>query len=111
MIRVYIASAYSRGDVAVNVRKSIDAAEELINEGFIPFCPLYSHFHNLIYYHGYDTWMTIDIEWLGMCDALLRLKGESPGADEEVTYARDVGIPVFYTMEQLKEYYTDQDED
>ena len=109
MIRVYVASAYTKGDVAVNVRASIDAADELINEGFIPFCPLLTHFHHMIHPHDYETWMMLDLEWLSACNYLLRLPGESSGADYEVEYARSVGIPVFYTIEQLKEYIHDEE--
>jgi 4-hydroxy-3-methylbut-2-en-1-yl diphosphate synthase IspG/GcpE len=66
----------------------------------------------MIFPQGYDTWLTLDIEWLSVCDCLLRLPGESKGADIEVEYAREHMIPVFYTIEQLIEYYTDlADED
>lgn len=109
MIKVYVASPYTKGDVAVNVRKSIDASEDLLNEGFIPFSPLLTHFHHMIHPHDWETWMMLDIEWLGACDALLRLKGESVGADMEVDFARENEIPVFYTIEQIKEYYNDKD--
>jgi hypothetical protein len=34
MIKVYIASPYTIGDVAVNVRHQIDAADELMSSGY-----------------------------------------------------------------------------
>ena len=112
MIRVYVASAYTVGSEGENVRISLDAGNQLINEGFAPFCPLLAHFQHMIFPQGYETWMMLDIEWLSACDCLLRLPGESSGADREVEFARSNSIPVFYTIEQLKEYYTDlADED
>jgi len=109
MIKVYIASAYVVGDVHDDVRKlCFDCTDELINEGFAPFSPLLFHFQNMIHLQDWETWMMLDMEWLGVCDALLRLPGESIGADQEVEYARDNSIPVFYTINQLIEYYTDE---
>jgi hypothetical protein len=37
----------------------------------------------------------MDKEWVLVCDAVLRLSGESKGADIECTLARKHGIPVF----------------
>jgi len=33
----------------------------------------------------------------------MRLPGESPGADREVALAAELGIPVFYSVEELVE--------
>jgi hypothetical protein len=45
--------------------------------------------------------MELDNEWVLRCDALLRLPGESQGADAEVELAKKHGIPVFYSIEEL----------
>ena len=108
MLKIYVASPYTVGDREENVNRAIEAAEQLINEGFAPFSPLLTHFHHLRYPHTWDTWMMLDIEWLSVCDALLRLPGEGAGADEEVEFARNNEIHVFYTIEQLKEFYYDE---
>ena len=81
----------------------------LIKEGFAPYCPLLGHFQQMVHPQDYETWMMLDIEWLSACSALLRLPGLSYGAEQEVEYARNNEIPVFYTIEQLKEYYHDID--
>lgn len=39
MISVYIASPYTLGDIAVNVRKQMDVTDILISKGFLPFTP------------------------------------------------------------------------
>jgi len=100
--KIYIASPYTIGDVAVNVKRSIYAAEELIAHGYAPYCPLLSHFHHMIHPNDYETWMDVGLTWLVRCDAVLRLTGESKGADIECQIALEGGIPVFYTIEKLK---------
>jgi hypothetical protein len=38
---------------------------------------------------------------LQRCDAVLRLAGESRGADQDVAIARDRGIPVYYRLDEI----------
>lgn len=102
MKKVYIASPYTKGDVAANVRFQIDIAEELMNLGFLPFAPLYSHFQHMIHPRPYKHWIKIDLEWIKSMDCVLRLGGESTGADNEVNLAEELGIPVFYSIDNLK---------
>lgn len=35
------------------------------------------------------------------CDAILRLKGESSGADKDVEVAKGLGLPVYYKLEDI----------
>lgn len=100
-IYVYIASPYSKGDVAVNVRNSFLVADELLAHGFCPFPPLYSHFWHFLSPKPYETWLELDKLWVKACDCLLRMPGESSGADGEVELAEANGIPVFYSVEAL----------
>ena len=99
--RVYIASPYTKGDVAINVRKQITAFTILLNEGYIPFAPLMCHFIHLVNPQSYDTWMQWDLDWLDTCDIVLRLEGESEGADKEVARAKERGIKVVYSLKEL----------
>lgn len=105
MVKVYIASPYTKGDVAQNVKTSIDCADELMNEGLVPYCPLLTHFQHMVHPRSYEDWMLLDIEWLKSCDCLLRLQGESEGADKEVECATKNNLPVFYSLEDLKTFY------
>ena len=41
---------------------------------------------------------------LEKCDAVLRLPGESTGADEDVRIARERGLPVYERVEQIPGY-------
>ncbi|HEY2280575.1 MAG TPA: hypothetical protein VGI00_19635 [Streptosporangiaceae bacterium] len=38
---------------------------------------------------------------LGHCDAVLRLPGESAGADQDVALAQQRGLPVYYRLEDV----------
>jgi hypothetical protein len=38
------------------------------------------------------------------CDAILRLAGESKGADNDVKLAKERGIPVYYHIDELPQY-------
>jgi len=104
-VKVYIASPYTKGDMAQNVNFQMKIADELINKGFIPFVPLYTHFQHMFYPQSYETWLHIDFKWIESCRVLLRLGGESPGADREVEYAKEKNIPVFYSLEKLYEFF------
>lgn len=105
MIKVFIASPYTLGDVAVNVKVQIDTADELMNLGFTPFVPLLSHFQHLSKPRPYEDWIANDLEWLSACDCLLRLPGDSKGADGEVRYAKRTYKNVFYSIDELRKYY------
>lgn len=101
MKKVYIASPYTKGDIAVNVKRQMDVANELMNKGFAPFVPLYSHFQHMMHPRPYIDWIEIDLEWVKVCDCVLRLEGESAGADGEVAFAKELGIPVYYSLDEF----------
>jgi hypothetical protein len=42
------------------------------------------------------------------CDAVLRLPGESTGADQDVAIARERGLPVFHRVEDIPGYGGDE---
>ncbi len=100
--KVYIAGPYTRGDVCVNVAAAMDAWHVLYGMGFTPFCPHVTHFLHLHRPNiDVEGWYAYDLEWLEGCDALLRLPGDSTGADKEVARAAELGINVYYTIESL----------
>ena len=101
---VYIASPYTKGDVAINVRNSILVAEQLRNYGLLPFCPLWTHFWHFMSPHPYTYWTLMDFEWLEVFDCILRLPGESSGADNEIEYMNGLKKPVFYSIYELLEW-------
>jgi len=105
MIKVYIASPYSNGDKEQNVALQLMVFEYLANHGYAPYAPLWSHFQNLVYQRPWEDWMRLDKEWVKMCDCVLRLEGESRGADIEVALAKRKAKPVFYSERELINYY------
>lgn len=105
-IRVYIASPYTLGDTGLNVNVHANAFQELLNHGFIPFAPLHYHLQHLIYPRPYMDWFNLGLQWLDVCDCILRLPGESVGATNEVDYATKRGIMVFYDIKELIKHYT-----
>jgi len=100
-MKIYIAGPYTNGDVAVNVRNAIEAGNRLFEEGAIPFVPHLTHFWHMLYPQDYIDWLHYDTRWLSCCDMLLRLDGESEGADEEVATALALNIPVYYDIREL----------
>ena len=98
---VYIASPYTIGDSLTNVHRQIDAAEQIADRGHTPIVPLMSHFWHERHPHHWSFWMRMDMELLTTADALLRLPGESAGADLEVDEALHMGIPVYYDVESI----------
>jgi hypothetical protein len=101
---VYIASPYTIGDKKKNVIRSIRAAEGLVSAGFIPFVPLLSHYWDDLHPHNYEFWLDMSVSHMKRQDAVLRLAGESRGADREEEVARGMGIPVYYNISDLVEH-------
>ena len=99
--KVYIASPYTKGDNFENVRKQLDTFNELTSLGYTPFAPLWSCFQHIVYPQSWEAWLTWDLKWLTCCDCVLRLPGESKGADVEVERAKELGIPVYYSISDL----------
>ena len=104
--KVYIASPYTIGNKERNVLRQIDVADKLMDLGFAPFWPLRSHYHHIEHARPYEDWMQLDFTWVLSCNAVLRLDGESEGADHEVEIAIYYGLPVFYGLEELKENFS-----
>jgi len=103
--KIYIASPYTKGDVALNVKRQITCADNLINLGFAPYVPNLTHFQHMLFPRPYNDWLDLDFEWIKVCDALLRLDGESNGADKEVEFAKGNNIHVFYSIDELCHFY------
>ena len=104
MIRVYLASPYTNGDVAINVNRVIDMANQLADKGYAPYIPHLTHFWHIITPRPYDFWLKLDNEFLKCCDCILRLEGNSKGADNEVALALKLEKPVFYSISELLEW-------
>jgi hypothetical protein len=98
---VYVAGPYSQGDVCANIRAAVEAADQLVALGCIPFVPHLSHLWHMIKPRTYQWWLWFDRQWLEACDCVVRIPGESNGADKEVAYARELGIPVYDGLDEF----------
>ena len=110
MKRVYIACPISRGDLDDNIRRARDAMRKLIAAGHSPYNPALTCFADypdvrvpqvVTLGIGYEQWLRVSEAWVGACDAVLRIPGESVGADAEVELAKSLGVPVFYFLTDL----------
>lgn len=105
MKRIFISGPYTLGDVAQNVKKSMDVANHLIELGYAPYCPHLTHFLHMNHFQPYEKWLELDITYLKVCDAILRLPGESAGADKEIELAKFLNIPIFYSIDKLETHF------
>ncbi len=100
--RVYISGPLtSSGNERENVAAAIEVTRQLIEAGFAPFCPHLSYQVDPVGEYPHDTWMEVDLPWVAVSAAMLRLPGESLGAEIEERYAATVGIPVFRSISDL----------
>lgn len=103
MKTVYVAGPYTNPDPVSNTNKAIAAANDLIDLGFAPFVPHLYHWCHEQAPRDYEDWMAVDFAWVRRSDFLLRLPGESPGADREVDLAKELGIPVCYSVADVQQ--------
>lgn len=120
--RVYIASCYTNGWMPDNVRRQIEAKHILMDYGFVPFAPLENHYSEILKHRPEHEWFQWDLEWLGVCNILVRIRvfdknGDeipSTGSDKEMQFAREHGITIYEfkdlgELESWCKYYTDNE--
>jgi hypothetical protein len=77
------------------VKKFDPDATELIPVG--PSAKAHGGFREL----SHQAWLDMDFEIIRRCDAVLRLPGDSTGADAETAHAATLNIPVFRDINEL----------
>src|SRR5580698_8684524 len=122
MKRVYIAGPITKGDLLNNVQQADKAFADLVKAGFAPFNPMWSVYGGAVFRDSggnvmaeatrnskleltHEDWLGIDLPWVEMADAVLRLPGESAGADRETAHATANCIPVFKSINVLVDYF------
>lgn len=99
--RVYVAGPMSAGDFDENIARGIAVGSVLALDGYAPLVP---HFDAYLPNREDLSWrdfLEIDLPWVRVADAILRLDGPSEGADLECRVAQAHGIPVFRSLEEL----------
>lgn len=118
--RVYIAGPISKGDLCDNLNQATAAFVALAKAGCAPHCPHWSAYSKPAFRSishvrevlcvatvsgnsemTHNDWLGIDLLWVAVSDAVLRLPGESAGADREVAEAMRLGIPVFHSVADI----------
>ncbi len=98
---IYVSSPYSSGDVVSNVRFACEVGDKILEKGHIPFIPHLTHFWHFLSPKTYEQWMEIDKSILNICDAILRVGGESKGADLEVAQAKEWCMIIYYSLDEI----------
>lgn len=104
---VYVSGPYSRPNPNHNTKKAIEVADELLARGFCPIVPHLSHLWDTLSPKSWQDWLDYDLSLIRSAgvDAMLRLPGESAGADLETALAAELGIPVFHEIPDLVEWW------
>jgi hypothetical protein len=106
---IYVAgpfSAKTEDEVSDNIGRACAAGKEILDRGHVPFIPhltvTYDVWHEEAHGHpgDYEVYIAWDLEILRRCDALLYL-ASSPGADRELALARELGLPVYLSVDEI----------
>ena len=112
---VYVAGPISKGPWDHNMRQATKAYIMLVHAGLIPFVPhstsqLVRDYvpdeaaHDLGT-DSYEFWLDYDFSYIrDVCNAILRLPGESWGTDREEEFADYLHMPVFTDIDELFDY-------
>jgi hypothetical protein len=99
---VYVAGPYTNPDPVENTNRAIHAVDALLEVGLVtPISPHLTLLWHLVKPRTLDFWYAYDLATLARCDAVYRLSGISTGADREVEFAIQQGIPVFEDTDAL----------
>lgn len=108
---VYVSGPFSADTTAgvlANIENAMRAGKALLDAGHAPIIPHLNHLYDIWHDQtfgapvAYDVFLDWDVAIVRRsCDAVLRLPGESRGADREVAVARDAGIPVYHALADI----------
>ena len=94
--------------IQTNVMRAMALALEVWQRGHAALCP---HANTMFFQNAAEdaVWLAGDLEMLRRCDAILLTENweQSAGARNEVSAARQAGLPVFYTIDDLDRFLAD----
>ena len=105
MVHVYLAGPITLGGEGTNVHNAIVVYLDLRGKGYAVYCPHLDMLAHMVEPHDAEFWMKNDLAWIERSDVVLRLPGKSVGADQEVAFARGIGIGVFSSVDELEGFY------
>jgi len=99
-----------------NIHRGIRASIQLILNNYFPFCPFLDFLYFLVIQNGKNITekmiKDVSMGWLERCDAILVLSRyrKSEGTLAEIARAKELKIPVFYSMDDLLDYDGEKEE-
>ena len=102
-LKVYVGGPMlGSGNPYGNIHRGLEVSLMILDRGMAPYIPHLTAILEMTQGERHrDTWLELDKAFLLACDAMLRLDGPSPGADQEVAWAVAAGIPVFLSLDTL----------
>jgi hypothetical protein len=92
---LYIAGPYTRPDPVVNAHAAIQVGTIVYEQtDYVPLVPHTTLLWHMVTPRPPDFWYALDIHHMLRCDAIVRLPGESTGADREMEVAIEMGLKV-----------------
>jgi len=108
-VRVYLSSPITLGDRNRNLYVACRAQKSLMEKGYAAWNPVLSMLAPFAWEKNpritHETWIECDLAWVAVADCVLRIPGESRGADIECDYARCRGIPVYNSIAEVRKAY------
>jgi hypothetical protein len=105
---VYVSGPFSNGSTAsasqrrANVQRAESVGRALANAGFNPHVPHAATVHLEDSTMTYEDFLGLDLSIIAAwAEAVYRMPGESVGADREVAFAKQLGLPVFDNLADI----------
>jgi hypothetical protein len=95
MKHLYLAGPYTHPDPVINTNAALRLGTKLFERGlYVPHVPHLTLLWHMVTPRPIEHWYLLDLQHLKLCDAIMRLPGESTGADAEMAHAINCGLEV-----------------
>lgn len=107
MKRVYVAGSYSADNVLgvlANMRRGMALSFDVMKAGYAPFVPWFDYHFSLIGDVALEEYYRYSMAWLEASDAVIVVPEgaeASRGTQAEIARARELGIPVCWSIQEL----------
>lgn len=98
---IYLACPMTTGGFTHNTRRCLEVADRLFIKGYSPIPPVLTWYWDVVSPKSHEDWLCYDFGIIGVCDGILRISGDSEGADMEMDFAARNGIPVYFSEYDL----------
>jgi len=98
---VYISCPMRLGNWTKNVRTAARVQCDLMRKGYSVINPIGSWLTDIVEPLDFETWINNDYGLIDVSDAIIRIPGESEGADLECDYAIRQDKELFWDLREL----------